>query len=123
MLATGCSREVERGRFGGEFGGAVHERVEIKNAGRLHHPVIHHTYKNRKDFLEKVKEYSSLEAKEFLRSGKKLGLKDELKPFLRFPNIYFRKLGFLDLGLGFVNALYLSYYVWRRNQLIRKGSG
>jgi len=107
--------------FGGEFGGAVHERVEIENAGHLHHPVIHHTYKNRKEFLEKVKEYSSLEAQRFLKSGAPLSLKDKIKPFLRFLNIYFRKLGFLDLWLGFVNALYLSYYVWRRNQLIKKG--
>ena len=110
-----------KGRFGGEFGGAVHERVEIENVGYLHHPIIHYTYENRKALLEKVKEYSLLEAQEFLRSSTSLGVKDEIKPFLRFLNVYFRKLGFLDLWLGFVNALYLSYYVWRRNQLIKRG--
>ena len=110
-----------KGRFGGEFGGAVHERVEIERAGYLQHPIIHHTYKNRKDFLEKVREYSSLEAQEFLRSGSTLGLKGEIRPFLRFLNVYFRKLGLLDGWWGFVNALYLSYYLWRRNRLIKRG--
>lgn len=109
------------GRFGGEFGGVVHERVKVKNTGYLHHPIIHYTYKDREDLLERVKEYSALEAQEFFKSGSTLTLYDELKPFLRFLNIYFRKLGFLDGWLGFVNALYLSYYVWWRNQLIKKG--
>ncbi len=110
-----------KGRFGGEFDGAVHERVEIEKAGYLDHPIIHYTYKNRKALLEKVREYSALEAQEFLKSGSNVTLYNELKPFLRFPNIYFRKLGFLDGWLGFVNALYLSYYLWRRNRLIKGG--
>ena len=109
-----------KGRFGGEFGGTVHERVEIENAGHLKSPIFHYTYKDVRDLLKRVKTYSQLEAEDFIKNKKTLIFRDYIKPFLRFLNIYFRKLGFLDGWLGFINAVYLSYYLWYRNQLIRK---
>lgn len=109
------------GYFQGKFQGVVHESVEVNNAGYLQEPMVHYTYKDRQEFLEKVKKYSALEAQELLQSGVTLGWKDKVKPVLRFVNIYFRKLGILDRWLGLVNAYYLSYYLWRRNRFIRKG--
>ena len=110
----------EFGIFKGKHGGQVHETVSIDNAGYLQHPIIHHTYENNQEFLGKVIEYSSLEARQLVKQGYKLSLFDYFKPLLRFVNIYFKKLGFLDGYMGLVNATYLSYYLLRRNRLISK---
>ncbi len=104
----------------GQFGGVVHEVVEVTNEQKLQGVIIHYSYKDFDHLMEKILTYSKLEAEVFVKEGKVLTLKERLRPVLRFVNVYFRKLGFLDGWVGFRHAYYLGYYVWNRNQQIAK---
>jgi glycosyltransferase involved in cell wall biosynthesis len=83
----------------------VHEELEIDGkVGHLKNDIIHYTYKNFREYTEKVRHYSLLEA----RSSK-------IKPALTLPyKVFLSKLikekGILDGIAGIKSAYLLGYY-------------
>ena len=103
----------------GSFGGVVHEVVAVGKEGKLKNVMRHYSYRDFSDLMDKVKEYSRLEAEIFVKQGNELTLKERLRPLLRFVNVYFRKQGYKDGWIGLHHACYLGYYVWNRNRQIK----
>jgi glycosyltransferase involved in cell wall biosynthesis len=108
-----------RGRFTDE---PVHERLVIEGkVGRLAEPLIHDTYDDFEQVLEKLNRYSTIAAQRMLEAGKRAGLLTAVShgcwSFLR---TYLFQLGFLDGRQGFMLAVTNaehSYYrylkLWR----------
>jgi glycosyltransferase involved in cell wall biosynthesis len=95
----------------GKFIGPVHE-VWQSSAGTIYtQQIIHHySIKNLGSFLEKINLYSDIRAKELFDQKKKTSLWEIiLYPKLKFINLYFIKLGFLDGVPGIILSLSLSF--------------
>ena len=95
----------------------VHAEVIVPGgAGKLQNPLIHYTYKNLSHMMEKADRYTTLGAKDRLARKKSVGLFDlAFKPWWNFVHNYFIRLGILDGKVGFVLALYSSYYIFVRS--------
>jgi glycosyltransferase involved in cell wall biosynthesis len=84
----------------------------------------HYSHLSLVQFLESINHRSTLNALEFFNIGKKLNLFEWFKPFLKFIQNYFIRLGFLDGVFGFVFAVLMSlhsfmvraklYLLWRK---------
>ena len=56
----------------GVFSKGVHERVLLNGKiGKCTHPILHYTYRNLDDYLEKVLDYSGKEAEQLWRMGRR----------------------------------------------------
>ena len=93
-----------------KFENPIHEEITLENIGYLKNPIEHKTYDSYKDFWEKVKKYSYIEAK---INKKKYPFLSYFKPIKKFLGIYFKKQGFRDGFAGLVNACFLSIYDFR----------
>lgn len=104
----------ERGQF---VARAVHESVEVDGpVGRLRSPLIHRSYRDTADFLERANRYSSLAAEEWIRRGGGARPSDlVLRPLARFGSMYLARRGFLDGWRGFLLATLYAYYVFIRS--------
>lgn len=102
-----------RGRF---LERAVHESVEIQGSvGRLRAPLLHQSYRNLEEFLQRSNRYSTLAAEEWIRSGRSAGLADLIfRPLGRFLSMYLLHLGFLDGWRGLLLAGLYAHYVFLR---------
>ncbi|MCF7870097.1 MAG: glycosyltransferase family 2 protein [Candidatus Omnitrophica bacterium] len=98
----------------------VHPRAlgEGKN-GRLSGDIIHYTYRNWGDFLNKLNNQTTLEAKKWynysFENPKKARYKMNVvhalwRVFDRFMRTYFRKKGYRDGFIGFMIAYFASLY-------------
>lgn len=115
------ARLVRRGR--GRFtDDPVHERLVIDGpVGRLDAPLIHHSYDDFDQVLDKLNRYSSIAAQSMLERGKRAGLLTAVvHGGWSFIRTYFLQLGFLDGRQGFMLAVTNaehSYYrylkLWR----------
>lgn len=96
---------------------AVHESVEVDGpVGRLRHPLVHRSYRDTTDFLERANRYSSLAAEDWIRRGGRARSTDlVLRPLARFASMYLAKRGFLDGWRGFLLATLYAYYVFIRS--------
>jgi hypothetical protein len=94
-------------RHGRWQGGRVHESVKIGGPpGLLKGEILHYTYKNLSDYLERLESYSSLAAADYLQRGKiSSGLKMLENPLATFVKAYILKRGFLDGVPGFMVAV------------------
>jgi len=101
-------------RYGSFYGKYVHEGFEFNGkAKKLKGDVLHYSYKNIGDHIERIKKYSCLYAKRMKTEGKKFSfLKLLFNPLFGFIKHYFLKLGFLDGFRGFVISVLTSYYVF-----------
>jgi glycosyltransferase involved in cell wall biosynthesis len=108
-----------RGRFTED---PVHERLVIDGpVGRLEAPLIHHSYDDFDQVLDKLNRYSSIAAQSMLERGKRAGLLTAIvHGAWSFVRTYFLQLGFLDGRQGFMLAVTNaehSYYrylkLWR----------
>lgn len=104
----------ERGQF---VARAVHESVEVDGpVGRLRSPLVHRSYRDAADFLERANRYSSLAAEDWIRRGGRPRPTDlVLRPLARFGSMYLAKRGFLDGWRGFLLATLYAYYVFIRS--------
>ena len=108
-------RLVRRGH--GQFHGLVHERVQSPNPpGRLRGELIHTTYQTTGEYFLKFNLFTSLDAENMWKQGKKPTLAHFLfKPTADFFYFYFFRLGILDGFRGFlyqclaVKYLYVKY--------------
>lgn len=89
----------------------VHERVSIpvSRTGRTRCSMIHLTYTDLSDLIDKVNRYTSLEAQQ---SENTSTWRLVLLPIKRFVWAYFYRLGFRDGWLGFVISLVLAFYTF-----------
>lgn len=102
-----------RGRF---LERLVHESVEIQGTvGRFESPLLHHSYRNLDEFLQRSNRYSTLAAEEWIRRGVRVGPADLVfRPLGRFLSMYLLHLGFLDGWRGFLLAGLYAHYVFLR---------
>lgn len=94
-------------RSGRWEGGHVHESVKTKgNTEFLNGEILHYTYRNISEYLERLETYSSLAALDYLEKGKKAKLPGLMfNPFAAFLKSYLLKRGFLDGTPGFMVAV------------------
>ncbi|NOX97228.1 MAG: glycosyltransferase family 2 protein [Nitrospirae bacterium] len=103
---------------------AVHEGVKVEGrVGYLRYPMLHYSYKNLDDYLQKFNRYSTLDALD--KAGKRRY--GRWYPFLRLPSefilIYFIRQGFRDGFHGLLYSILQAFYVfvkyvklWERQQ-------
>jgi glycosyltransferase involved in cell wall biosynthesis len=102
-----------RGRF---VATRVHESVDVEGrVARLSSPLVHRSYLDVADFLERANRYSSLAAEEWVAQGRGVRARDlVLGPLGRFTSMYVLSAGFLDGWRGFLLAGLYAYYVFVR---------
>ena len=92
----------------------VHEKVVVNgHVGSLEKPIEHFTYKTISSYIEKMKNYSTLSAKEL---GKKkiapLALLILINPVVVFIKMFFIRQGFRDGTHGFILSILYSFYTF-----------
>lgn len=94
----------------------VHEGVTIVGyTDYLANPLIHHSYNNFDDFVERSNKYSTLAALDLFERNEKINIHHlVIKPLSRFLKMYLVHGGFIDGWRGFVLAVLYSYYVFIR---------
>lgn len=108
LFRRGRGRFVER---------AVHESVQVAGPiGRLGAPLVHRSYRDVADFLDRANRYSSLAADEWIAQGRPVRATDlVLRPLGRFFGMYLARQGFRDGWRGFLLAALYAYYVFIRS--------
>lgn len=90
--------------------GRVHEGLHLDGTtGRIKGDIIHFTYRNLDDHLQRINRYSGLQAQDIAQSKKLLYLRALLLPPVTFIRFYIWKLGILDGFPGLVIALVSSW--------------
>jgi glycosyltransferase involved in cell wall biosynthesis len=93
----------------------IHEKVIVSKSDRLSEPLYHLLFENLADQINTNNRYSSLQAEQHFSKGQKFNLyKLVIKPWVKFIECYFLKLGFLDGLPGFVIAVGAGYSVFIR---------
>lgn len=91
---------------------SVHESVQVAGTvATLAHDLLHYTYRDIEDYLQRMNRYSSLGAQEMRKAGRKAAIADLLfRPPFTFLKMLVLKRGFLDGAAGFrLAALYAMY--------------
>lgn len=93
------------------YRGAVHESLNIGGTiGKLKHPILHVSYRNIEEIIQKTNQYTTLSAQELHKRGKKATFMDIiLRPIHTFIKIYFIKRGFLDGIPGLILHILSGY--------------
>jgi glycosyltransferase involved in cell wall biosynthesis len=103
----------------------VHERVIAEGkTGTLREPIMHETFVDLDELLQKMNNYSSLAAKDMRHGGRKAGLAGAvLRGLWAFIRAYFLRGGFLDGREGFMLAVATAegtYYRYAKLMLLNK---
>jgi glycosyltransferase involved in cell wall biosynthesis len=103
----------------------VHERVIVEGkTGTLHELIMHETFVDLDELLQKMNNYSSLAAHEMRHGGRKAGLAGAvLRGLWAFIRTYFLRGGFLDGREGFMLAVATAegtYYRYAKLMLLGK---
>jgi glycosyltransferase involved in cell wall biosynthesis len=104
---------------------SVHERVIAEGkTGTLREPIMHETFVDLDELLQKMNSYSSLAAQEMRDGGRKAGLAGAvLRGLWAFVRTYFLRGGFLDGREGFMLAVATAegtYYRYAKLMLVSK---
>jgi glycosyltransferase involved in cell wall biosynthesis len=99
-------------------GGQTHERVIAQGkVARLQGELEHYSFKDLKDYLERLIRYASLGSREY--SGPKIGLfRLFWHPLVRFCKVYFLKRSFLEGVAGLIIALSEAFYAFLKYAII-----
>jgi glycosyltransferase involved in cell wall biosynthesis len=91
--------------------GRIHEALILDGeSSRMKGDILHYTYRNISDHINRLNKYSEIQAEDIVDKGKKLlYLRFLLLPPVTFIRFYIWKLGFLDGLPGFVIALVSSW--------------
>jgi glycosyltransferase involved in cell wall biosynthesis len=94
----------------------VHEEVKVSgSAGRLRSDLLHYTDPDFDHYLKKLNRYTSLDALQLFRQGRRAGILDILlRPILTFVKMYFFKRGVLDGLPGLILAVSSSFHVFSK---------
>lgn len=100
----------ERGRWSGS---EPHGRVRVAGrVGRVAGDLLHYSYRDLDDQIERIRAFSAIEADAMARAGRPARLRDlVLRPPARFLRAYLLKAGFRDGWPGFVIAAMTAYHV------------
>lgn len=103
----------------------VHEHVIAEGkTGTLREPIMHETYVDLDEMLQKMNSYSSLAAQKMRHGGRKTGLAGAvLRGLWAFIRTYFLRGGFLDGREGFMLAVAIAegtYYRYAKLMLLEK---
>ena len=103
----------------------VHEHVIVEGkTGTLREPIMHETFVDLDELLQKMNNYSSLAAQEMRHGGSKAGLAGAvLRGLWGFIRTYFLRGGFLDGREGFMLAVATAegtYYRYAKLMLLDK---
>ena len=103
----------------------VHEHVIVEGkTGTLRAPIMHETFVDLDELLQKMNNYSSLAAQEMRHGGRKAGLAGAvLRGLWAFTRTYFFRGGFLDGREGFMLAVATAegtYYRYAKLMLLDK---
>ena len=92
----------------------VHPRAISDRAwGTLRHDLLHLSYRDRQDFLDKMDRHTTLEAQKWLADGRRVTFGKALwRTIDRFVRSYLLKGGFLDGELGLFAARMAGRYQW-----------
>jgi len=93
---------------------SVHEVVRVEGkVGTLRGDLLHHTYMDTADFVERMNRYSTLGAAELRKKGARGTVLDLLfRPPFTFFRMYVLRCGFLDGSLGFRLAILYAMYTF-----------
>ena len=95
----------------------IHEYVKVEGTvGKLTSPILHESYSDLSEVLEKVNSYSTLQAQKlFSRDTKSSFSKAIFRALWKFIQTYFIKMGFLDgqhglmLAISSAESVYYKY--------------
>lgn len=109
------------------IGDQLHERWEITGeVGTLRNDLLHYSFRNLADQVQRNNQYSSLGARHLKQMGAQYSLsKLLLKPITKFGETYLLKRGFLDGFPGFiisVSAAYSVFLKWAKLWELENGS-
>lgn len=97
----------------GRWEGSVHEKVQVPLEEKLKHEIHHWVFDDLADQVTTNNKYSSLQAEDLVRQGKRFSMWRLLaKPPTKFVETYFLKLGFLDGLPGFIISIGAAYSVF-----------
>lgn len=93
----------------------LHEKVQVKNQQKLNSPIRHWVFADLADQVNTNNRYSSLGTQELINKKESFSLlKLIFRPFGKFLECYFFKLGFLDGMPGFIIAIGAAYSLFLR---------
>jgi glycosyltransferase involved in cell wall biosynthesis len=112
----------DRGKFNDR---QVHEVVRLSGpVGTLRGDLLHFTYRDTADFLERMDRYAALGAEELWKAGVRGTFLDLwFRPPFTFLKMYALRRGFLDGALGFRLALLYSRYTFAKYSKLRERNG
>lgn len=92
----------------------VHPRAISKSSwGVLRHDLIHYSYRDQRDFIEKQDRHTTLEAQKWITDGRRMTAAKALwRTIDRFVRSYVLKHGYRDGRLGFFAAWMAGKYQW-----------
>jgi len=101
----------EKAGFTSDF---LHAHMTVQGrVGDLEHSLVHHSYPDVHDVLEKLDRYSSGSARDMHSRGRTAGLATAVAHgVFAFLRTYLLKLGFLDGGHGLMLAIYNAEYAY-----------
>ena len=106
-------------------GDFVHETLDIPpgfRRVRLKGKLLHYSYKNDKDHLQRLEHYAALAAQDLYARGKRSTLlKRWFAPVWRFLRTYIFQLGFLDGKAGWKISARGAWMVWRKYWILKRG--
>ena len=102
---------TDRGRYDDVH---VHEEVDLQGSeSSLTHKLVHFPYRHVEQHLEKIQEYSTRGARDYVDNGGRVPLLNMLvRPPFAFLRMYLVQGGFMDGRQGFVLCLLSSYSVF-----------
>ncbi len=94
----------------------VHEAVDCHGpVQKLFGNLIHYTYQNITDYLQRMEKYSTLAAQEIVSKKKKVGLEHILfRPAWTFFRMFILKKGFFEGYTGFLISILYSFYTFSK---------
>ncbi len=107
-------------KWSGDF---VHETLTIPvtfKRIRLTGKLLHYSYENDKDHLDRIERYSQLSAEKMLSKGEPINyVKMYGSPVFRFIRTYLLKLGFMDGKAGWTISKRNAYMVYKKYQKLK----
>jgi glycosyltransferase involved in cell wall biosynthesis len=91
-----------------------HEKILVDGrVGQLRHPLLHYSYRNIEDHLQRMNRFTSISSQELRKAGARWRMSDALlRPAGRFLWFYIVKRGFMEGFAGFYVALTAAVYVF-----------
>ncbi len=102
----------------------IHEGISVAPPrGRLRGPILHESYTNFAEYLEKCNRYTGLIARDKYRKGRRFHFWNHARLPWDFFCRYVLKLGFLDGNAGLIYAVLSAYYTWLKLVRVMEGEG